>query len=219
MQPRDLHRPKNACQEDGSIAKLLCFLVVSGLVLVVLRQKPAEQPAVFYERKTLTPLGGVVPGTVPLAAASPVSAAAPQQRATGDAERTLVVETPRSASQLTRAPREHEGGLPMAVLNRERARVAGAHSGQFRVYQPVPTPGLSPGGDIDDPGALDRAVAASAAESEVMLLCIGGAGSMRAGMNLIYNFRTMGLCGARLNLRSRVAPMHRSRRVVAGTTC
>jgi hypothetical protein len=26
-----------------------------------------------------------------------------------------------------------------------------------------------------------------------MLLCIGGSGSMRAGMNLVMNFRTMGL--------------------------
>ena len=40
---------------------------------------------------------------------------------------------------------------------------------------------------------LDAAVAASAAEREIMLLCVGGSGSMRAGMNLIYNFRAMGL--------------------------
>ena len=88
---------------------------------------------------------------------------------------------------------EHESSQPMAILNRERAKVGGAQfAGAFRVYRP-PDGFVRPGGDLDDKATLKAAVAASADQGEVMLLCIGGSGSMRAGMNLVMNFRTMGL--------------------------
>ena len=61
-----------------------------------------------------------------------------------------------------------------------------------QVYKPA-VAATRPGGDLDDPATLPRAVAASASDREVMMLCIGGAGSMRTGMNLVLNFRQMGL--------------------------
>ena len=87
--------------------------------------------------------------------------------------------------------REHESDMPFAVLNRERKAQAQQHGSAFQVYEPVAAE--RPGGDMDVPGSLDAAVAASAAQKEVMLLCVGGSGSMRTGMNLVYNFRSMGL--------------------------
>ena len=55
----------------------------------------------------------------------------------------------------------------MAVLNRERARVAGsALAGAFRVYRPPPGD-HQPGGNLDDAGTLAKAVLASAADGEV----------------------------------------------------
>ena len=80
---------------------------------------------------------------------------------------------------------------PMAVLNRERAKVSGEHAAAFQVFRPKVL--LRPGGSLDEEGTLQKAVEGAAAQSEVMLLCVGGSGSMRAGMNLIYNFRAMGL--------------------------
>ena len=81
--------------------------------------------------------------------------------------------------------------MPFAVLNRERKAQAQQHGSAFQVYEPVAAE--RPGGDMDVPGSLDAAVAASAAQKEVMLLCVGGSGSMRTGMNLVFNFRAMGL--------------------------
>ncbi|EOD31305.1 hypothetical protein EMIHUDRAFT_232076 [Emiliania huxleyi CCMP1516] len=46
---------------------------------------------------------------------------------------------------------------------------------------------------LAEPDTLARAVAASAADGEVMLLCVGGSGAMRTGLNLVLNFRAMGL--------------------------
>ncbi len=91
-----------------------------------------------------------------------------------------------------KAREAHESVEPMAVLNRERARISGPYASAFRVYRPARTV-ERPGGDLDSPATLPRAVEASAADGEIMLLCVGGAGSMRAGMNLVYNFRSMGL--------------------------
>lgn len=82
----------------------------------------------------------------------------------------------------------------MAVLNRERAKAAGqAFAPAFKVYRPALEGTIRPGGDLDDPSTLPRVVPAAAADGEVMILCIGGSGSMRAGMNLVMNFRQMGL--------------------------
>ena len=52
---------------------------------------------------------------------------------------------------------------------------------------------MRPGGDLDESATLRLAVSAAAAAGEVMLLCIGGSGSMRSGLNLVLNFRNMGL--------------------------
>ena len=80
----------------------------------------------------------------------------------------------------------------MAVLNRERAKQAGQWKSAFHVYKPADG-FVRPGGDLDEPSTLGRTLPAAAADGELMLLCIGGSGSMRAGMNLVMNFRTMGL--------------------------
>ncbi len=87
----------------------------------------------------------------------------------------------------------HKSDDAMAILNRERARRAGSeHAHAFHVYRPKPG-AIRPGGDLDDAATLSRAVSAASADGEVMLLCVGGSGSMRAGMNLVHNFRSMGL--------------------------
>ena len=78
---------------------------------------------------------------------------------------------------------------PLATLAREREKLA---PNAYRAYVP-PRPALRPGGDLDDTTTLARVLPSAAADGEVMLLCIGGSGSLRAGMNLVMNFRTMGL--------------------------
>jgi len=80
----------------------------------------------------------------------------------------------------------------MAILNRERARQSGEFHSSFQVFKPKHTK-KQPGGDLDDPSTLRNIIDYAAAESEVMLLCIGGEGSMRTGLNLVLNFRAMGL--------------------------
>jgi hypothetical protein len=98
------------------------------------------------------------------------------------------------AIELTDVAAEHQSQAAMAVLNRERAKAGGAaFASAFKVYRPVVEGTLKPGGDLDDPSTLARVVPSAAADGEVMILCIGGSGSMRAGMNLVMNFRQMGL--------------------------
>ena len=97
-----------------------------------------------------------------------------------------------SAATATAAVADHESGQAMAVLNRERAKQAGQWKSAFHVYKPADG-FVRPGGDLDEPSTLGRTLPAAAADGELMLLCIGGSGSMRAGMNLVMNFRTMGL--------------------------
>jgi len=50
-----------------------------------------------------------------------------------------------------------------------------------------------PGGDLDEPGVLSRVLASAASGPEVMLLCVGGDGSMRMGANLVMNMAALGL--------------------------
>ena len=85
----------------------------------------------------------------------------------------------------------HSFEEPLAILTSSRARISG-FAKHFRGYQPTVL-GDRTGGDLDDPGTLKQVLPSAAADGEVMLLCIGGSGSMRAGMNLGMNFRTMGL--------------------------
>ena len=121
------------------------------------------------------------------------TAAATTAAATTAATAAVAIAAPQPRSPLVPQRRlEHESDMPMSVLNRERAKQAGEYGGAFRVYRP-PRGAVRPGGDLDDEGTLARAVGGAAAEGEVMLLCIGGSGSMRAGMNLVMNFRSMGL--------------------------
>jgi len=88
---------------------------------------------------------------------------------------------------------EHESDQAMAVLNRERAKQGGGiFASAFKVYRPAEG-FVHPGGNLDEPDTLAKVVPAAAADGEVMLLGVGGSGSMRAGMNLVMNFRTMGL--------------------------
>ena len=175
MQPRDLHRPQKPTSPLVSCMQGGCLLFVLGLVYAALRAQPAEGPAIVYEHTpALRPVGQVQGSPqveVPSVASVGLTAAQPP--------------SPRHGL------REHESDMPFAVLNRERKAQAQQHGSAFLVYEP--TAAERPGGDMDKPGSLDAAVAASAAQKEVMLLCVGGAGSMRTGMNLVFNFRAMGL--------------------------
>jgi len=178
-----------------TISNTFLCLGALGLVLLVLYRQPAEQPGPARWYAPVRPLHDLSE----FATASPgrqIHTRAPAKPAA--LQRPLEVDLLATSSggnaALARpsALAEHASQRPMAVLNRERARQAGALGAAFKVYQPrVVT--QRPGGDLDEPATLARAVAASAAESEVMLLCVGGAGSMRTGMNLVYNFRAMGL--------------------------
>jgi hypothetical protein len=87
---------------------------------------------------------------------------------------------------------DHLGDGAMTMLNRGRKQTANEYAQTFQTYMPA-VPGERVGGDLDDPLTLPRAVLASAADGEVMLLCVGGSGSMRTGLNLVLNFRSMGL--------------------------
>lgn len=87
---------------------------------------------------------------------------------------------------------DHLGDGAMTMLNCGRKQTAREFEHTFQTYMPA-VPGERVGGDLDDPDTLLRAVRASAADGEVMLLCVGGSGSMRTGLNLVLNFRSMGL--------------------------
>ena len=80
---------------------------------------------------------------------------------------------------------------PLAVLTAARAQLSG-YASLFRSYRP-PVVGERVGGDLDDHATLPRVLPSAAADGELMLLCIGGSGSMRTGTNLVLNFRSMGL--------------------------
>ena len=87
---------------------------------------------------------------------------------------------------------EHLGDGAMTMLNRGRRQTAGEYGRMFQTYLPA-FPGERVGGDMEDPATLPRAVRAAAANGEIMILCVGGSGSMRTGLNLVLNFRAMGL--------------------------
>ena len=171
MQPRDLHRPQKPASPLVSCLQGGCLLLVLGLVYAALRAQPADGPAIVYGRTPALHPVGHVQGSPQVEVPSELTAAQPP--------------SPRHGL------REHESDMPFAVLNRERKAQAQQHGSAFQVYEPVAAE--RPGGDMDVPGSLDAAVAASAAQKEVMLLCVGGSGSMRTGMNLVFNFRAMGL--------------------------
>lgn len=171
MQPRDLHRPQKPASLLVSCLQGGCLLLVLGLVYAALRAQPADGPAIVYGHTPALHPVGHVQGSPQVEVSAGLTAAQPP--------------SPRHGL------RDHESDMPFAVLNRERKAQAQQHGSAFLVYEPVAAE--RPGGDMDVPGSLDAAVAASAAQKEVMLLCVGGSGSMRTGMNLVFNFRAMGL--------------------------
>ena len=85
---------------------------------------------------------------------------------------------------------------PLAHVTHERAALSTAHYAMpahvFREYRPTARV-TAPGGNLADEGTLARVLPAAAASGEVMLLCIGGEGASRTGLNLVLNFRDMGL--------------------------
>jgi len=122
----------------------------------------------------------VVPAVTPAAAAAALDGAgvAPDGGARGGGQEAWF--------------RDHRGDGAMTMLNRGRKKAAEEYEPAFRTYLPA-FPGERVGGDLEDPSTLPRALRASAADGEVMLLCVGGAGAMRTGLNLVLNFRAMGL--------------------------
>ena len=93
------------------------------------------------------------------------------------------------ASELTIMPKPQVDD-PLRDLSRERARIAG-HAGRSYTYRPQRQ--QRPGGDLDDPATLPRVLPAASADSEVMLLCVGGVGALRTGAGLVLNLRSLGL--------------------------
>lgn len=85
---------------------------------------------------------------------------------------------------------------PLAHVTHERAALSTAHYSMpahvFREYRPSARV-TAPGGDLADDRTLARVLPSAAADGEVMLLCIGGEGASRTGLNLVLNFRDMGL--------------------------
>jgi hypothetical protein len=163
----------------------MCCIVVPLIVLYMQQSHAAPQaPVTIIESvKSLQPI------------ADDSTQPPPARAATRPARSAVVERVPSSAVDAAQSGpvAEHESMQPMAVLNRERAKAGGgAFASAFRVYRPAPG-AVRPGGDLDEPETLPRAVSGSAADGEVMLLCIGGSGSMRTGLNLVLNFRSMGL--------------------------
>ena len=187
MDTRSLARARVARDRpaSGPSAPVVVFVmcVVVPLLIVYLRAEPvAQRPVAVVESvKALRPLDDGRPSQV-----TGVPAATAAERHGGEANPQPEPTKP------TGPVAPHESDAAMAVLNRERARAGGsAFAHAFHVYRPRPAE--RPGGDLDDQSTLANAVAASAADGEIMILCIGGSGSMRAGMNLVFNFRQMGL--------------------------
>ena len=187
---------------------LICCVGAPIFLLFAMQQQPARQPiAIVTNIQPLQSLGRTAVSAAVLPAGGSAGARvvdAPAASCLGwgcspaASQQAATAPTPaRSASPAACGAdgvcEEHMSDQAMAVLNRERARQGGAAFAEaFKVYRPPPG-AVHPGGDLDLPETLPQAVRASAADGEVMLLCIGGSGSMRAGMNLVMNFRTMGL--------------------------
>lgn len=82
---------------------------------------------------------------------------------------------------------------PLALLSQARARIATPElRALHRAHRPL-RPSFQPGGDLDDASTLPRTLPAAAADGEIMLLCLGGAGALRMGSNLVLSFRAMSL--------------------------
>ena len=76
------------------------------------------------------------------------------------------------------------------ALSQARAGVRGSGS-SFELAPDVE--GVRVGGDLDEPLTLSRILPAAASGRELMLLCVGGEGSMRMGANLVLNMAALGL--------------------------
>ena len=82
---------------------------------------------------------------------------------------------------------------PLGTLREERARIATGFADELRDYRPA-APRERAGADLDDPGGLASVLpAAASAGREIMLLPVGGAGSLRMGAQLALNLRSLGL--------------------------
>ena len=166
-----------AARGESAVSKFACpalFGCVALPLLLLYTQQPPASPqrpvAIIESIKVLQPIAAE-----PLPA---VRTAANNIEPTGVATPSAAAAAPVASAQQA----EHESQAAMAVLNRERAKAGGAEfASAFRVYRPADGP-PRPGGDLDEPGTLARAVLGAAAASEIMLLCIGGSGSMRTGM-------------------------------------
>ena len=79
---------------------------------------------------------------------------------------------------------------PLAALAKAREQLGG--TAVRYEYAPNAT-SRYPGGDLDDEGTLARVIPSAASGDEVMLLCVGGAGAMRGGANLVLNLAALGL--------------------------
>lgn len=78
---------------------------------------------------------------------------------------------------------------PLAALAGARAQLNGGARFEYVPDRIV----REPGGDLDEPGTLSRVLVSAASGPEVMLLCVGGEGSMRMGANLVLNLAALGL--------------------------
>ena len=198
MDTRQLAFQRVARAREGGGGGCACVLFggFTSLILLVMyvQQQPSKAAISIVERVRPLQSVGRFPSALsqlPSVALKAVIAAAPATEdvkaviaATADV--TSVKEAALGSGQ------EHLSSQPMAILNRERARVSGKYATVFKTYKPSAEM-HHPGGSLDEKGSLSRGVSGASAESEVMMLCIGGSGSMRAGMNLVFNFRAMGL--------------------------
>ena len=104
-------------RRDGSAYTFACIFF-TGLVGIILylQQQPSQAPVAIVEHvRPLQPIGEA------LAAARPSVEAAPDALAVSTATKSAGRQP-----EPRRAPEEHESMQPMAVLNRERARVSRA---------------------------------------------------------------------------------------------
>ena len=76
----------------------------------------------------------------------------------------------------------------LAALTAARVATTGA-----RLEYTPDLPAERSGGDLDASGTLARVLPAARSGKEVMLLCVGGEGSMRMGANLVLNLASLGL--------------------------
>jgi hypothetical protein len=190
---RLLAKQRIAAVRSGSYTGWLACMLLAPFVLLLLQSsQPAPPPPLKPAAKDAISDPVATPDGVGNGHTAGSTAATIAPAATAAAAAATTAAAPAAVAAEPQPLLDHQTDRAMAVLNRERARKAGAHSNSFRVYRPTPG-AVRPGGDVEEAGTLRRAVEAAAAGGEVMLLCIGGSGSMRAGMNLVMNFRTMGL--------------------------